>query len=1607
MRTRFHAIDFFDNPTDSFFHLLPPPPPTSPPNLAFSLTEALLHSLHGDILLTDLAIPTMPIHTALSRFYSDVLPQLVDLPQTSLQFTDQTYMVDEKRGLNIHQTFRNEVIESSVEQKTVLNFDCDYNEPKLDILQFEVPQPDTIMVNANIFREMMHVLPEVSEMDVKLDETKCDIQRPYHSQKSVYSINKIQSDYNHHEETCASEHDGYLQNHLQQCAFPHFEVDDTILENSYRPVIGNELVSLFCCMELEYQNQGGHIASGIKELFPSAGMSLGDTVECLEHENIEMDRTDLVLEKDFICLKENQSSQEQSACSVEKLDGYNYISFEPVFFQEIQFLDIGTSSNTDIFLDYTKADKPLNLCSLVKENMRFLTFDGLIVSYELVLADDVFRSLPVPIISEREGTILMQDIIWKILAESKPQPLSVSNDIYLDWHLLEDHKLNNVTSGVSEKLLKDLNHHHTELELIPYYKDMPIINMVSEDTATDSVNEECKVSLKIVSGACCTSLGNIPEVDVDKGLPRVPISDNGGLLQSKCAEMEALLTKSVPQFNDLEFFLNPQEATFGTKRVSRVEQLQSSVSGYTDNSNDCILIDTVPVKRFHSRDVRIHPVLLSDNIITLISYFQKCYLAILESVTLVHTTHTSLSLGDKSKLLRLSKQELVNEIGALIAQSTSSKDENILALLTLCAIKQMSWYLCFYGIHATHSYVHNLCSALDFLRLRLCFLQSMISDALSQSDEDITRSHPSLAKISEILSSKPFESESKILIVVEQVLWCPLKILLTSIGLSCKEIHNHQWSSYHQDPCGTSDSSKIEIDVLLNADCIIVTQKCVSGMFPFHKFALILEYGGSHVASRIPCIPQASAGLPLNFLKMELEHCDELKVFCEKSELPFSLGAALEGHATSLLQTYGIVNLQKLEQVLNFVPDSDKSALFPSRAKIAEACTVSSSTSSEEKSPHICTIPLQSSHLLFKEIVKPNHSGLSTSPEQLIVMNTEILNKEMIVSRRSTYQRLLALEKEGVQMVERDSSLPVDIIVTASICLVWYESRNLLNKVNQTEASSCLSFCIEYIATNVLMQLSFAFTGCYLVFEGNHNFTSSITEYADGLYAAAASLGIDIQLLYSHSSESTGDIILNCIRSATRFTKNLYPTMPESETVAECFLTKFPSINPLSAHAILCSVNSLSEFFQMSLEVRLQALKKYNVPEVSISLLSVLCKFGEREDTKSGTTDCSSSVSSAPESDYLQFQCKLGLGGKKRKFSCSPPKDGILVDNSLQYEPSNTKTDASLNPPRVPAQFFPRISVDPNESTDFAKLSSCLDNRFFGSQKEGRYILGDGLRTDKFKSENMADASTGEVDFDASFYCDKNIFPFEKSRTNSPLYGKRKAPESKSPRITRKLSFDAISEPTFPVASKVNFDLCRGNNTWDYEHEGTETSSDIFDFSDLGSHETLSKVGHDDLEGGAQANAKRSHIPVFQEADISCYGTPFRNAIDSYKLQQGSPWTIEFLNRVREKSMAHQKSLSCGTYPPNFAQRGSKHHTTTKRKSPSIIDFYRYQGGSSAHKIIERKTRLQEKEPLRPTEREDTSASRTPLDKRARKALSYTMSKHGSQSKLIWRDGSI
>ena len=67
--------------------------------------------------------------------------------------------------------------------------------------------------------------------------------------------------------------------------------------------------------------------------------------------------------------------------------------------------------------------------------------------------------------------------------------------------------------------------------------------------------------------------------------------------------------------------------------------------------------------------------------------------------------------------------------------------------------------------------------------------------------------------------------------------------------------------------------------------------RLVSASFPFNKFSFILEYGGSKGSSRISSLSPKLAGLPLHFIKVELDESTASRALCEGVDMPQNMKA--------------------------------------------------------------------------------------------------------------------------------------------------------------------------------------------------------------------------------------------------------------------------------------------------------------------------------------------------------------------------------------------------------------------------------------------------------------------------------------------------------------------------------------------------------------------------------------------------------------------------------------------------------------------------------------------------------------------------------------------
>ena len=653
---------------------------------------------------------------------------------------------------------------------------------------------------------------------------------------SVYSVEDITVNYPMDQKTYMLEDASSIQEQIHCChsTFPLLEVDETNLGISTTLSVDDELLLHFENIKSHCWTQKEDLMVDGKELLGSMEIMLEyfsghcSSKQCLKS---ELTSQNLFLEMDiFMSTLENSHFEGNSEFLPRISDNFSFSSLSPIHFQEFQILDTDSSQFLEVFSMSQTDDEPGACEQLFMEHMNVKNFHELIVSHELALVDDTFKALPVPGFADHEKIMSVHAIVEEILAELKSQPLSASDGIYLDWHLLEEDKCNSVIYSTYQKMFEGIDSYSIDSDLKTVDCGMLVFDFVfSGDTSNMEDIEESKESLNMLSGGNSMLnghlIGGTSSKLLDIGCRKAGDEE---LSSHTTAEKVPSLFKSLYQFSDLELFLNPQKATGRANIEPAVKDIDNNAAIPMVSSSDQIAVCASTEVQFQKWDIRLYQVKLSDNIVAIISILQKNYLTILENNTELKKMLDLFLDADSYQLLRLPKERLMDCIKKLCSQRSplAHGDESIMTLVTLYAIKQMAWYLCFYGIHTTHLYLDKLYQNLEYLKCRLSLLQSLIEDAHEKADKELTRSHPSLSVIQGILQSNAATGNLKVLIVAEQVFWLSLKKLLTSMRISFNELQNfHMHNKNHPDACESNEFTDGKIDDLLHSDCLIASQE--------------------------------------------------------------------------------------------------------------------------------------------------------------------------------------------------------------------------------------------------------------------------------------------------------------------------------------------------------------------------------------------------------------------------------------------------------------------------------------------------------------------------------------------------------------------------------------------------------------------------------------------------------------------------------------------------------------------------------------------------------------------------------------------------------------
>ncbi|XP_062219775.1 protein SHORTAGE IN CHIASMATA 1 homolog [Phragmites australis] len=1703
MRTRFLATDYFaPSPSATassdqalalaslHFPSLPvptlPPDPHLPAPFPFPADFLPAASVAGDDL------DSLPVASALSEFLAAVIPwplHVPDIPAVGEGLDDYLYdrgkngkgfssmdpvACNIPKGLDEISRENGEKEEgSSSEASTVTKRWELLNEFRfeavevdlLPVLQRKIASFDGEELDGGVTLSF-----DVPDVKIHLDfidiDTETTITYPAELAEPIYQVEKIPVKHDY-DEDCSYARDDYcleIAGLDHGVIIPQLEVSRNSWELDECPTKA-AIFNIFLNV-VEHLTDGAqvhHPAFDSTEFLRSRDMDiLAFVCKDAPHVDYQADKpitAKAVAEMDLVRINDNILLEKKTALYPLKPDGICSDLPCSILLEEVEIIDFPSD---DVFKMLVQSEKAVMKTSdeIFKDDFDpARRFYESVVSSELALVDDTFRSLPTPILTDDKAMRSMLPPIEEVLCSLKPLPLSAADGIYLDWHLISEGPCNReicstYASKVEEVAPCSLS---SELQISCQQTSALGIDFLKDFQRSAKLQHEDKQNEIYVSAPIYRD----PPANLEMIQKHRQESDSRGHSHRKELSSEkasSSLFESVSQSNGLNFYLNARNGTNKVRNNKNVTTLDIPSS-----KQQAVPFSTRPKV---DKLIEIHPVSLSDFIRGLIKDIHRSYTSALRES--VHFRH-SFSDGQG---LSVSKQELLELITAEGSDGLYNhcKNEDKMELIVLYALKQVAYYLCFFGLHAAHLYIGNLTGSFENIPERLRNIQCCIGEARLKADNQLFESHPTLSDIETILRSNT-QIGQKILIVADRAFWLPLGQKLTSMKMTSVELGKYPSATY-SDPVSKTNSKTWVLEEVWKSDCILLDNKNIPASFPFSEFGIILEYGGPNKSSTLLSLAPKLDGLPpLHFLYVKVDGEDFPVCLFEDNhtdqDLKSTLDAALHTlqkdlqekmnkmrivdslhfipatnqlqhlqeklskhptadslkkvHIDGQLHNQGNLDKKNIVDSHNFVPAADQSdtlnqITIVNSQNFVPAVEKSSSTSSV--SANVMQAPQNNqsaSDLPLSVKNDSTKSGILSGPEVVIVVNTGNHGKNMLFSRRSSYQQILALEKRGVQVVERDVDLPVDLILSAAVCLLWYDTR--------TFGSSEL---IKDVATNILMPLSFSFSGCIMAFEGENHFLSVVMEASDSLYASAASLDMNLQLFFSQTPKSTDQIVLNCIRNATRINQAPSPDISESESLAESFLTAFPSINPLSAHMILSS-GSIVDFLGWSHEQRAQAVEKFHLPPQSISLFSALCKFGELGESRSVMTECSS-IDSDISSALLQSPRK-----KKRRamqdFSvtindpiCPNPLNqlcGDYVERDKVFSPPKLREFSHVETmPELPEGSMVNQSLNMGSEGVFYQprnhdLSAITGNRMINDD----FINGltPNLRTYNERSSSMVNT--------CNLSCQSELGAKQLTKSSFP---------TSRPSFCR-----TYSHPTFPSAFEINNDpgnwdvSCGTNQTWQGHLHG--------DFATSSCRNDLGSRYHEPREEMIQNPAS---LLAFLKQDFGCHAT-----------SQDSGWEIDYLRQMNEKRRAHQERSRCNasatlsnsrmrdgsskilSAPPIESFRYQRNIDTPSRdQSPSNgahrygpIESFRYQKnidtplrgqnpsngahmyGKGREGTKAQSHRVRKDFKAQPSMNYEKStvpsieATWTPMDKRARQKLSFATYGKEKQSKLVWR----
>ncbi|KAL0304260.1 UNVERIFIED_CONTAM: protein SHORTAGE IN CHIASMATA 1 [Sesamum radiatum] len=688
MRTRFLPTDYSItaagvSPPGTLDFVVLPLPLLPPPN--YPSVSANFQQSFDEIAVCDISyeVDKLPIDDALSIFLSDVLPHFVDAAG-----------------------FEEPRIGSSQEKSQVVPAErCTkifYGNTELDRLgsdRMKIEEKDGTTSNNKGGNELKFVQFEIPDMNISLLaseplNSELTLHDLHEIERSVYSVVDMSVEYSIEQKANLLEDADSVQGEFRShnIGFPLFELNTEIscvLEETYTV---DELLS-FENAEKQQVIQPYEAINDNKDLLGSVEF---DMIKYLLHHSVAtqyLEDANFSSKLDYICIVELPHRQDCSTLYHGKPDGDSIWLMDPILFDEFLFVDLDQYLFCEVFSDLSKEIEAEACESMFGEAMNFRSLSELIVSHELTLMDDSFKSLPVPIFSDHGNTSSLHTSVEELLAQLDWQSSSASDCLYLDWHLLGEDGCESAKYSSSWKMLWEIDAYDIDAAMMSSDGGKLIFDFILSEGHSNICSDD--VSLFHSSG-------------------KADISTSRNHGDQKIRNEEILLktgVEKVPIFgesmsSDLEFFLNPRNYVTGGGSIPADKSVHTNTASQVlKHTNDSAAPNANPAQQ--NWNVKIHQVQLSDNILVLINYLWRDFLALLENDKELIQMRNRFQASNDLTLLHLPNDKLKCRLQEKVASSIylAHNEDNIMVLAMLFGIKQMAFYLCYYGVQAAYLYI--------------------------------------------------------------------------------------------------------------------------------------------------------------------------------------------------------------------------------------------------------------------------------------------------------------------------------------------------------------------------------------------------------------------------------------------------------------------------------------------------------------------------------------------------------------------------------------------------------------------------------------------------------------------------------------------------------------------------------------------------------------------------------------------------------------------------------------------------------------------------------------------------------------------------------------